>query len=243
MIFAYLVLAAIFIYVVYELVFLLTHRDSLSDEEIDFLAQKRRVYFLNKYFWFSPNEQLVDKTFKSRMKPTGKIYKINESLSNIPSVASGLLKSKKHEWIIIAFEKEKEIEYMWVNKGIDNSSANLLWELDDVADFCVKYKISSVLMFHNHPNSNPNLYNCTQPSPADINFAEHFTSVLSIIGVNLVKFVCERGKWYRYHYFYANSFVPKRSFVIDIKKNNGISKKANYKLHRESRSLKNIKVL
>ena len=39
------------------------------------------------------------------MRADGRFYKIEERLFEFPALATGLLKYKKHEWIIIAFER------------------------------------------------------------------------------------------------------------------------------------------
>lgn len=58
------------------------------------------------------------------MNPNGTFYRISENLFGFPSTATALLKYKKHEWIIIAFEKDKRAELIWLNKGFDRSGVS-----------------------------------------------------------------------------------------------------------------------
>lgn len=241
MLLIYIILAIISIYALYKLCFWATHKRELTNEEIKLLAEKKRIFDINQYFNFNTKEISVDTQFKSRLKPTGKLYAINENLPATPSIAAALLKYKKHEWVMLAFEKDKKVEYLYVNKGFDGSSVSLYWEHCEVAEFCTKNKVSTVLMFHNHPNSNPNIYDCTKPSSADINSAHIFSEVLDRQNINLIEFVCERGLPYRYFYSYCNSFLKVAEYIDFIEKNNGLTKKQNYSLHRELRRLKQIR--
>ena len=101
------------------LVLTLTHLWPLTFEEVRKLGTKRRDREIGIYFSFNKRERSVDTDFKKRMKPTGKFYKINDALTQFPSIAAALLKYKKHEWCITAFEKDKNVFLMWVNKGLD----------------------------------------------------------------------------------------------------------------------------
>jgi len=105
---------------------ILTHLRPLTFEEVMILGSKRRTKELKEYFSFKNYEVNVDMTFKKRMNPNGKFYQFNEVLYEFPSIAAGLLKYKKHEWSIIAFERETKIFLIWLNKGSDNSSVSTL---------------------------------------------------------------------------------------------------------------------
>ena len=72
------------------------------------------------------------------MNPNGKLYRINEPLFVFPSIAAALLKYKKHEWIVIAFEKEKKISSAWLNKGFDRSGVSPYLSVQDIADAEIK---------------------------------------------------------------------------------------------------------
>ena len=194
---------------------------------------KRRDKQIRLYFSFNTSELNVDKEFKKRMNPNGKLYGINESLLVFPSIAAALLKYKKHEWIIIAFEKEKKIDSIWLNKGFDRSGVSPYISVQDIANIANSNNHKSILIFHNHLNTNPDYYDCRRPSGKDIESANEFAQALNRSGMNLVEFVCERGKHYKYFSSCADSFLPLLEFVISINGINGLSKLKNLSLHYE----------
>jgi len=86
-------------------IFLLLHLRPLNEGEVKALAIKRRHNVIFKYYNFDMDEYAANKNFKKRMNPNGKFYEIDHDLHSFPSIAAALLKYKKHEWIIISFEK------------------------------------------------------------------------------------------------------------------------------------------
>jgi hypothetical protein len=197
------------------------------------LGIKRRDKQIRLYFSFNTSEFNVDKEFKKRMNPNGKLYGINESLLVFPSIAAALLKYKKHEWIIIAFEKEKKVDSIWLNKGFDRSGVSPYISVQDIGNIANSNNHASILIFHNHPNTNPNYYDCRRPSGKDIESANEFAHVLNRAGINLVEFVCERGKHYKYFASCADIFLPLSEFVTAVNGINGLSKLRNLSLHIE----------
>ena len=167
------------------------------------------------------------------MKPTGRFYQISESLQEFPAIAAALLKYKKHEWIIVAFERNKEIFLIWLNKGSNRSSVSSGLSAKDMVEVAEATKASSVLTFHNHPNPYPNYLDCTKPSDQDIETAKVWSSVLNESGINLVSFICERGRHYEYFLSPADSFLPLQQFIDEINQVNGRSKLKNLSLHFE----------
>lgn len=141
--------------------FIATHLQPLSNVQVLALANKRRRKHVNAYFAFVSGEVAVNPEVKSRLKPTGSFYEMSEPLTKWPGLAAGLLKYKKHEWIMIALERQQEIILLWVNKGDNNTSVNLLASIDDLVSRAKARDCTSILAFHNHPNSNPRLFNCT----------------------------------------------------------------------------------
>ncbi len=215
------------------IIFVLTHLRPMRDYEIKQLGTKRRHEQICTYFSFNQREFNVDKEFKNQMNPNGKLYKINEDISVFPSIAAALLKYKKHEWIIIAFETQKNVDLIWLNKGFDRSGVSPYLSVENMVDIAHRENHMSVLIFHNHPNTNPNYYDCKRPSTKDIESAKEFACVLNRNGINLIEFVCERGMHYEYFLSAANSFLPLSEFVISINKVNGLSKFKNLSLHFE----------
>lgn len=219
--------------ILFILVFIFTHLRPLNSNEISQLGNKRRNREIMQYFSFNNAEFYPNADLKRTMKPDGSFYHFDEILYDYPSKAAALLKYKKHEWIVLAFEEDRKIKFLWLNKGSDNSSANNYLSLYEMFSICEIRGYSSILLFHNHPNSNPSNYSCTKPSEADLKTANHYASELKKRGINFLGFVCERGKHYEYFRSIAECFIPVSTFVQDITRYNGISKYRNLLLHLE----------
>ena len=120
------IISVIFVICIF-LIFIISQSRPLSNKEINKLANKRRRKLMNNYYNFSNFKYSVDKNFKSNMNSEGMFYRFTkktEDLHTFPSVVSALLKYKKHEWVVIGFEKEKQIDLMWINKGNNNKNVN-----------------------------------------------------------------------------------------------------------------------
>ncbi len=226
-----LVLIGIFLLI--SLTFIVTHLRPLTKDEVKSLGDKRRNRQIRMYFSFDTREFTVNKEFKKRMNPNGTFYRINENIFGFPATAAALLKYKKHEWIIIAFEKDKKVDLIWLNKGFDRSGVSPYLSVEDITKNVKQENQISVLIFHNHPNINPNYYDCRKPSGQDIKSANEFAQVLNQNGINLLEFVCERGKHYEYFLSPAGTFLPLAEFVEAIDNLNGQSKFKNLSLHFE----------
>jgi hypothetical protein len=125
-------------------IFVLIHLRPMTDYEIEQLGTKRRHKQIRTYFLFDQREFNVDKDFKKRMNPNGKLYKINKDISVFPSIAAALLKYKKHEWIIIAFERQKTVDLIWLNKGFDRSGVSLYLSIEDMVNIAQNENHTSV---------------------------------------------------------------------------------------------------
>jgi hypothetical protein len=225
------------------IIFLLTHLRPLNTEEIEHLGNKRRGRQIRNYFSFNNLTSEINDEFKKKMNPNGALYHSEDiSLFDFPSKASALLKYKKHEWIIIAFEKHEIIKLLWLNKGSDRSGvyANLSKEM--IVDIAKKDNYISVLIFHNHPNSNPQYYDCSSPSNQDLESADEYAQLFNKQGINLIEFICERGRHYEYYISPSSIFLPLVGFVTDIEKSNAVSKLKNLALHVD-RVFKHRKVI
>lgn len=216
------------------LFYVFTHLRPLTDDEIFKLAQKRRNKTIRNYFLFDNREYNVNKEFKKNMRADGRFYKIEERLFEFPALAAGLLKYKKHEWIIIAFEKEKRVELMWLNKGNDNKTVSWFLSANEIIEIATQHSFSSVLVFHNHPNSNPRYYSCAQPSELDVETAKRLGVLLNANDINLLEFVCEKGRHYEYFRSPSAEFFPISQFIKEIRDVNGISRLKNLSLHLEN---------
>ncbi len=175
----------------------------------------------------------VNLDFKKRMNPNGEFYRIDESLCEFPARAAGLLKYKKQEWVMIAFGSEKRVDLIFVNKGIDRNNVALHLSAENIAKIATQEQHNSVLIFHNHPNTNPEYYDFTKPSTKDVDSANHYADILNQKGLSLLEFVCERGLHYEYFFSPADNFLPLSTFVNAVSGVNGYSKFRNLALHCE----------
>ncbi|WP_164926905.1 hypothetical protein [Chlorobaculum tepidum] len=214
-------------------IFVLLHLRPLTDDEVRVLADRRRTKTINSYYTFDRKEYSVSAEFKKRMAANGSFYNISERLFEFPALAAGLLKYKKHEWIIVAFERNKVIAKMWVNKGPDRSQVHFGISLPSVQQIAANGNYRSVLVFHNHPNSDPSLYSTRQASDRDKQTAGELAAQLRSAGVNLIEFVCERGRHYEYWRSVCDTFLPLEGFREEICKVNGSSRGQNFSLHWE----------
>ena len=213
--------------------FIATHLQPMTDVQVRDLALKRRQNQVHAYFAFIRGEVSVNPDVKSRLKPTGTYYEMSEPLTKWPGLAAGLLKYKKHEWIMIALERQEEVILLWVNKGANNTSVNLLVPITELISRARANGCTSILACHNHPNSNPRLFNCTNPGQTDVNTSVNWSSLAKAAGLNLVEFICERGNYYEYCRSITDVFHPVTQFIAEINATNGSSWSKNLGLHCE----------
>jgi hypothetical protein len=213
--------------------FVFSHFRPLNDNEVSALASKRRSRKINAYYQFSHWEAAVNLEFKKAMAAKGGYYNVNTTLKEFPAIAAGLLKYKKHEWIIIGFEKEQKIDFIWLNKGPDNTEVTSHLSFAGVVNHARSGNHTTVIVLHNHPNPNPGVYSLLGASEQDLRSAKAFEGVLLAASVNLVEFVCERGQFRRYHIAIAPSFIPVPPIFAAIRAENNKSRFRNFELHLE----------
>jgi hypothetical protein len=153
--------------------FIVLHLRPLAEHEVRSLSTKRRRRNIEAYFHADNCERSVNPDFKKSLNPRGVFYQMDLPLYSVATTVAGLLKYKKHEWIVIAFEKQKQVGQLWVNKGQDNSSASIDLPVNCALDIALKNGYSSILMFHNHPNSNPNRYSSAHSRARPILIPRH----------------------------------------------------------------------
>lgn len=212
--------------------FFILHRNPLNEQEILKLSKKRVRKYIKKNYTFNNIPVAINKQFKSSLKPNGCWYNVNESLSSFPSYVAALLKGKKHEWVVLAIEKDGIVYGFYANKGYDNSSVSFNCDLDYIMEKCKEYGCSTIMRFHNHPNENPNRQTCLLASEQDKSSALWCCGQVNH-SYNWLDFVCERGNFIKFFEQYSPSFVPKNASSEHIQTENNISQIKNYKLHRE----------
>jgi len=210
-----------------EIVFYVKHKHPLSEVEIEKLSKKRRRKHIATAYNFKHYDITVNKQFKSSMSTAGKLYTIDEDLHTFPSTAAALLKSKKHEWILLALAADNKVIYLWMNKGFDNKSVSYFCSLDTIITKMKRVEACTILCFHNHPNG------VLGASSQDMKSAREIAVKTNAMGINLIEFVCATGRWHQYFKSISPTFLPKSAQLHNIRQENGLSEKSNYKLHRE----------
>jgi hypothetical protein len=212
--------------------FVVTHVHPLTEDEVRELATKRRNRQITTYFTFRQGHIAVDAELKKRMVPTGTSYPLSYPLYGFPSLAAALLKYKKHEWMLVAFERNKQVELVWENKGPDNTQVSLLADSEFLFSG-LQRDYDSVLVFHNHPNADPRHFDALVAGGQDNLFAAHYADLFNGSGLNFLMFVCERGRYREFFRSPADTFLPLPDFVAAINGANGLGKLRNLRLHLE----------
>ncbi|MCX5634319.1 MAG: hypothetical protein NTW55_00550 [Planctomycetota bacterium] len=94
------------------LLFIVLHLRPLTDYQVRSLCTKRRKKNIEAYFHADNAEQSVNPDFKKSLNPRGVFYQVDLPLCSAASIVAGLLKYKKHEWIVVAFEKQKQVGHL-----------------------------------------------------------------------------------------------------------------------------------
>lgn len=219
--------------VVTGMLFVATHLRPLSQLELQDMAVRRRKRAIRQYYQYSTSLVDMDLHFKRRMKAKGELYPVSEPLRLFPSIAAGHLKYKKHEWMLIAFERHGHVECMWLNKG-ERTSVSPRLQFEGVLDFAMKGQYTSILVFHNHPSSTraSNPFDVV-PSKADVDLAESWSRRAGELKLSVASFICYRGIAGAYKIKCPDSFLPVTEFLSDLGSVNGKSKLKNLCLHCE----------
>jgi len=209
------------------------NRHPLNPEEVLELARIKQWRHLLAVHAFSSIPVAADPSKKKAMKASGQFVRCDLGFSQLPSSIAGLLKYKKHEWVVLVFVKDLHAQYLWWNKGQDGKSVSPHLRggyLDNALRF---HKPDMVVRLHNHPNPDPSKYRVNQPSSQDLKSAEYFSRLLSQQGIAFMDFVCERGVPYLYYAFLSTRSAPIDGFIKDISKINDSGIFANAGLRRE----------
>jgi hypothetical protein len=211
----------------------LKYRHPLGLEEVRELASKRQWEHLLRAYAFSSAPRIADPSEKKAMKGSGQFVRCNLSYSEMPSVMSGLLKYKKHEWIVMVFIRNFHAEYLWWNKGSDGRSVSPRLSGGYLENAIKLHKPDTLAILHNHPNPNPSRYRANLPSAQDLRSAEYMASSLAKAGIGLIEFVCERGMPHMYYAFLNSDLSPLDDHIERINGLNGAGIFKNVELRRE----------
>lgn len=209
------------------------HRHPLSNQEILVLSKKRQRNRALLKFNFSTLPRPADSVEKKAMKSQGEFVDCDLGYGDAPARIAGLLKYKKHEWIVIAFINSFHVRHLWWNKGPDGTK---VWSF--LRDHSLKTAIRSlrpeaIAILHNHPNPDPSRYRMNIPSEADLRSAGFYDGEFSKHGTSLLEFICERGVPHLYYASFADSVVPIDPITDEVQKLNGSGIFRNYSLRKE----------
>ena len=226
-------LFAVVVIVVAMGAFVWLHSRKLTTVQVADLAARRRSAKIKAYFRFHGAPVMADAAFKQKMPARGGWFNVDCPLEVWPATAAALFKYKKHEWIIVAFLHGRQVSRLWINKGADNKSVGLPINPQLLLEECSRGGFSSVFFHHNHPNPSPRVLYMLFPSRQDAVFAEQYAAALVAGGVNVLQFVCERGRFQCFHSRIADQFMPVARFRDQVAQRNGVSWYSNLGLHME----------
>lgn len=211
------------------------NRHPLTSDEARRLAQKRRrILALNNYR-FCTNQRPADPVDKKAMNSAGEFVGCDLDYFQAPSRIAGLLKYKKHEWIVFAFISSNRVSRLWWNKGPDGTRVWVSLRAHEIDRFIRSLKPEAIAILHNHPNPNPARYRMNVPSRADLNSASDYHQYLCGRGVSLLEFICERGVPHLFYAAFADSLLQVPPFLAEVSRINGKGVFRNYALRKELR--------
>lgn len=215
------------------LVVLIKHMFPLSEEQVKQVAKKEREKMINHYYTFSNNEwNDIEEDFSKPLNPGGDFYNLDLSLYSFPAFASYLLKDKKHQWILVAYEKDKRIICFWANKGSDKYTVQLYIPDNTIVNKAVKIGATSLLLFQNHPvSAGENRIERIRPTADEHDLAHNKASLFNRYNINFLSFICATGSFSRYYMKCTSLFYSEEQYIKRIDKLNGYSIYCNLKLH------------
>lgn len=224
--------SCIAIWLLTELIFWISHRRPLTETEIKKLMKKRRDKYIKVHFTLRETNSYPDKDFKSKLRPSGRLYASDIDCESFPSYVSNLLKGKKHEWVVLACLKDNKVKCFYANKGNDNQSVSFNVDIYELVNFCVTNGYQTVMRFHNHPNSDPQHYTHFLANEQDRRSAEYLSNITLSAGINWLDYVFERGHVLVFARKFSEEYYPAECSFKYISEENSM-KKDYYKLQRE----------
>lgn len=211
---------------------LYTFSKPLTEDQVSRLSEKRRNRKINQYFSNSVFGYAPSPSFKSGLKPDGRLYQIDLELSEVPLYVANLLKYKKHEWSVIVFVGNRNARYLWANKGPDRSQVNVV-SFEFILRTARNCGCDVIMAFHNHPASDPHHYSYRRPSSTDLQSAERYSQILNSAKISYLDHVCERGAAYRYCLSPSETLHPLQAIHEDAMTENAQGRLTRIKMHFE----------
>lgn len=203
-------------------------------ESLELSRKRQRNQALSK-FGFSTSPHAAHQAEKKAMKSAGELVHLDVAYYEAPARIAGLLKYKKHEWIVIAFIHSFHVRHLWWNKGPDKMQVWSLLDDHSLSQAIDAFKPDCIAILHNHPNPAPSYFRMNIPSEADLRSAGYYDEEFSQHGISLLEFICERGVPHLYYASFADSVVPIKPIAVEICGVNGASIFQNYLLRKELR--------
>ena len=211
------------------------HRRPLDQDETVDLAIARRHDQAMRRHRFSQVPQQAHPAEKKAMRGHGEFVACDLAFHDLPARVAGLLKYKKHEWLVVAFVRFHVASTLWWNKGPDATRVFLELDQDHLRRMALENDCDTLVLLHNHPNPDPSRWATNQPSSQDLVSAACLSELLAEDGLSVLEFICERGVPHMYFASFGDLVEPLRPILRDIEAVNGRSVLRNYSLRRELR--------
>ena len=237
-----LILVFIALKILLNILFWLTHRKPLTDDQISKLADVRKNLYINQHFKFSTDGYKINPKYRESLDKDGRWDRVEIQYPIIGAAVAELLRYKRHEWFIIILANENEAKYIWANKGDDNSSCYSKVNLLQISQFAKSNDCNTVLDFHNHPHTKERYWNLLSPSQTDINSLKTWTDYFTKAGLNYISGIVSQGQYIIYGYEFSEMYHPPGCSIEEIKEENNKSKKHDYQLQKELKKIKNEKI-
>jgi len=117
----YFILIVVVLVVLCYAIDIFRNRHPLTADEASLLSQKRRRNRALLEYRFCSNQRVADRAEKKAMDSTGQFVVCDFDFLQAPSRIAGLLKYKKHEWVVLAFISSSRVSRLWWNKGPDGT--------------------------------------------------------------------------------------------------------------------------
>ncbi|HOI29772.1 MAG TPA: hypothetical protein PLZ15_08420 [Melioribacteraceae bacterium] len=201
----------------------------LTESEITNLARKRRLRIFAERIKLDEYSFSIDAETKKRFGSKLKYYECDIDIGLFPSWSAGILKGKKHEWLIIGIGDMKSVHGFWMEKGHDNKSIQTSLSSIELTERLNKEGVNNLLLVHNHPNSTLN------PSKEDKDCLLEIFSKYNKGSINVLGFIAGRGMQKLFACFIISSLISFEEIRTEIINTNDKSRKTNGNLRNELR--------
>ena len=230
------------LYVIWSIVFWKTHQRPLNDKEIAELSRVRRIEYINTHFRFSQKGYRINPQYRESLDKRGRWDKIPIPFEQIGSFLTELLRFKRHEWFVWVLTDEISAKLIWANKGDDNESCYFRGSRIQLVLLAANNQCNTVICFHNHPHTKDRYGDLLSPSDTDLRTYSKLKEFYNERGLNFIDGLCTQGRFIIYGQSFSDTYFPVTTSQAEIRSENAICPKNNYKLHKELRKKKRIRM-